>query len=110
MRIRVALPKADADKLRAKIVESAEKVETEESPADEWEAVSWSRLRHSIFDAYLCADDAHRAEPIPRHQRDLAEGMQGPWTDRNANVRCYGDQLEISGTAFATSVVSCTLE
>ena len=28
MRIRVALPKADADKLRAKIVESAEKVET----------------------------------------------------------------------------------
>ncbi|KAI4522896.1 Shwachman-Bodian-diamond syndrome protein [Schizophyllum commune Loenen D] len=38
MRIRVALPNADADKLRAKIVESAEKVETEESPADEWEA------------------------------------------------------------------------
>ena len=53
MRIRVALPKADADKLRAKIVESAEKVETEESPADEWEAVSLDWRRYKQLEAYL---------------------------------------------------------
>ena len=53
MRIRVALPKADADKLRARIVESAEKVETEESPADEWEAVSPSWRRYKQLEAYL---------------------------------------------------------
>ena len=52
MRIRVALPKADADKLRTKIVESAEKVETEESPADEWEAVSPSQRRYEQLEVY----------------------------------------------------------
>ncbi|TRM62374.1 SBDS protein C-terminal domain-containing protein [Schizophyllum amplum] len=39
MRIRVTLPKDDSEKWRAKIVEGAEKIETEETPADEWEAI-----------------------------------------------------------------------
>jgi len=39
MRVKVALPNADAEKLKGKIVELAEKVEHEETGQSDWEAV-----------------------------------------------------------------------
>jgi len=39
MRVRAALPAADADRLRARILESAESVEREETGSDGWEAI-----------------------------------------------------------------------
>ncbi|KAH9855784.1 Shwachman-Bodian-diamond syndrome protein [Lenzites betulinus] len=39
MRVRVSLPVADAEKLKAKVLEGADTVEKEEQGADEWQAV-----------------------------------------------------------------------
>ena len=40
MRVKVTIPASDVDKLRAKILETAESVEKDGQGANEWEAVS----------------------------------------------------------------------
>ena len=43
MRVKVTVPKADAESVRAKVLESAESVEKTEEGGDEWETVSSGR-------------------------------------------------------------------
>lgn len=49
MRVRLTVPAADADRLRAQVLESAESVEREETGSDEWETVRSTSFRHLVI-------------------------------------------------------------
>jgi ribosome maturation protein Sdo1 len=93
MRIRVAIPKDQADAVKAKIVEGAEKVEDEKT-GEEWEAAS--SLRGVLgFDAHLVTGPPHRPRAISDHQRSAFEGVQGWGQVGDADVLCNGGQLNV---------------
>jgi len=67
MRIKLSLLLADAEKLRIKVLEAAEKVECEETGQTDWEIVSDHILLCSYADR-VPPDHAHRPGTIPPYQ------------------------------------------
>ncbi len=60
MRVKVTIPTADVDKVRPKILESAESVEKDTQGADEWEAVSVTSCALLLRGSFLlCVGHAH---------------------------------------------------
>jgi hypothetical protein len=59
MRIKVSLPVADADKLREKILESAEKIEQDETSQTDWEIVCLGYTHSGDVSLHVGLDDVN---------------------------------------------------
>ena len=72
MRVRVSVPAADVERVKEKVLGSAEAVEKDEQAGDEWETVRVLRLGSGVdgdADGSLAPEGhADRPGPIPHHQ------------------------------------------
>jgi hypothetical protein len=67
MRVKLSMLLADAEELRTKVLEAAEKVEREETGQTDWEIVGTHILSSSYANRTL-PDHAHRPGTIPPYQ------------------------------------------
>ena len=62
MRIKMTLPNADAERLRSRVLGSAEAVERDDTSGDQWEVV---RSAFSVLDALSSLDTGSLDRPWP---------------------------------------------